>query len=68
MESLQVECQGAVWETRNVLRRSFSHLQCATRALEALTMMMMMMMSCIVTCQQQGDAEATDALHRVTPV
>jgi hypothetical protein len=43
MEWSHVECQGAVWETRNVLCRSFSHLERATRALEAL------MMSRIVT-------------------
>ena len=40
-----MESQEAVWETRNVLCRSFGHLQRATRALKAL------MMSCIVTCR-----------------
>lgn len=51
MERPHVECQGAVWETRNVLCRSFSHLEGATRALEAL------MMSCIVTYRSKATLE-----------
>ena len=53
MEWPHVECQGAVWETRNVLCRSYSHLELATRALEAL----LMMMSCIVTYRSKATLE-----------
>jgi hypothetical protein len=47
-----VECQVAVWETRNVLCRSYSHLEPATRALGAL-----MTMSCIVTYRNKATLE-----------
>lgn len=61
MERQRVECQGAVWETRNVLCRSYSHLGPATRAGSADDDELYRRIP------QQGDAGATAALCRATP-